>query len=60
MSNLNQRLSIAAVAVLEALPNQLGFSGPSAVALAGAIENMAHEVEQLLQAVWGFGDLDPS
>ena len=60
MSNLNQRLSVAAAAVLEALPRQLGYSGPSALALAAAIETLAHDVEQLIQAIWGLSDHDLS
>ncbi len=60
MSNLNHRLYVAAAAVLEALPTQLGWTGPSAAALATAVENLAHEVELLLQALWSFGDVDVS
>jgi hypothetical protein len=59
MSDLNQRLSIAASAVLEALPNHLEYAGQSALALAAAIENLATDVEQLIQAIWGLGDHNP-
>ena len=59
MSDLNQRLSIAASAVLDALPNRLVYAGQSALALAAAIETLANDVEQLIQTIWGLGDYNP-
>lgn len=56
MSAIGKQLSIAASAVLEAIPNQFEFQGPSAVALTEAIRTLATEVELLVNAVWGFDD----
>lgn len=56
MSELTSKLSLAATAVLEALPNQFDFDGPSARALAESVSQLANEVELLIQAIWGFDD----
>ena len=53
---LIDRLSIAARAVLEALPMPLHFHGPTANSLSGQVELLATTVEELLAALWGFDD----
>ena len=53
---LIDRLSIAARAVLEALPVHQDFYGPTANALAMQIELLSDSVEQLLLALWGLDD----
>jgi hypothetical protein len=53
---LIDRLSVAARAVLEALPIPAHFHGPTASSLAGQVELLASTVEELLAALWGFDD----
>lgn len=54
MTDITKQLSVAAAAVLEALPNHFDFQGPSAAALAQTISALADDVEGLVQALWGF------
>jgi hypothetical protein len=51
-----ERLSVAARAVLEALPEQMHFQGPTSLALANQVQLLADQVEQVLVAIWSIND----